>query len=113
MDRASRTKRGIEYRVYKGIKENGAVFSRPNPMGKGAECKLSRGFRGNENLRCRTPVQIKTTRLKSVNPETVNPIVNLYRKRKHSIRQIAPPMVDRRAPDGLYGGDKMDPWNSA
>jgi N,N'-diacetylchitobiose phosphorylase len=32
-------------RVYKGIKENGAIFSHPNPWAVVAECKLGRGDR--------------------------------------------------------------------
>jgi N,N'-diacetylchitobiose phosphorylase len=32
-------------RVYKGIKENGAIFSHPNPWAIVAECKLGRGDR--------------------------------------------------------------------
>jgi N,N'-diacetylchitobiose phosphorylase len=32
-------------RVYKGVKENGAIFSHPNPWAVIAECKLGRGER--------------------------------------------------------------------
>jgi N,N'-diacetylchitobiose phosphorylase len=34
---------GYLTRVYKGIKENGAIFSHPNPWAMVAECKLGRG----------------------------------------------------------------------
>ncbi len=34
---------GYVTRVYKGIKENGAIFSHPNPWAMVAECKLGRG----------------------------------------------------------------------
>jgi N,N'-diacetylchitobiose phosphorylase len=34
---------GYVTRVYKGIKENGAIFSHPNPWAMIAECKLGRG----------------------------------------------------------------------
>ncbi|MBI2429322.1 MAG: N,N'-diacetylchitobiose phosphorylase, partial [Ignavibacteriales bacterium] len=34
---------GYLTRVYKGIKENGAIFSHPNPWATIAECKLGRG----------------------------------------------------------------------
>jgi N,N'-diacetylchitobiose phosphorylase len=34
---------GFVARVYKGIKENGAIFSHPNPWAVIAECKLGRG----------------------------------------------------------------------
>ena len=34
---------GYLTRVYKGIKENGAIFSHPNPWAMIAECKLGRG----------------------------------------------------------------------
>ncbi len=34
---------GYVTRVYKGIKENGAIFSHPNPWAVVAECKLGRG----------------------------------------------------------------------
>ncbi len=34
---------GFVTRVYKGIKENGAIFSHPNPWAWIAECKLGRG----------------------------------------------------------------------
>ena len=34
---------GFVTRVYKGIKENGAIFSHPNPWAVIAECKLGRG----------------------------------------------------------------------
>lgn len=36
---------GYVTRVYKGIKENGAIFSHPNPWAVIAECKLGRGNR--------------------------------------------------------------------
>lgn len=36
---------GFITRVYKGIKENGAIFSHPNPWAWVAECKLGRGDR--------------------------------------------------------------------
>lgn len=36
---------GFVTRVYKGLKENGAVFSHPNPWAWAAECKLGRGDR--------------------------------------------------------------------
>jgi N,N'-diacetylchitobiose phosphorylase len=36
---------GYVTRVYKGIKENGAIFSHPNPWAIVAECKLGRGER--------------------------------------------------------------------
>ena len=36
---------GFVTRVYKGIKENGAVFSHPNPWAWAAECMLGRGDR--------------------------------------------------------------------
>jgi N,N'-diacetylchitobiose phosphorylase len=36
---------GFVARVYKGIKENGAIFSHPNPWAVIAECKLGRGER--------------------------------------------------------------------
>jgi N,N'-diacetylchitobiose phosphorylase len=36
---------GYVTRVYKGIKENGAIFSHPNPWAIAAECKLGRGDR--------------------------------------------------------------------
>jgi N,N'-diacetylchitobiose phosphorylase len=36
---------GFVTRVYKGIKENGAIFSHPNPWAVIAECKLGRGDR--------------------------------------------------------------------
>ena len=36
---------GFVTRVYKGIKENGAIFSHPNPWAWVAECKLGRGDR--------------------------------------------------------------------
>jgi N,N'-diacetylchitobiose phosphorylase len=36
---------GFMGRVYKGIKENGAIFSHPNPWAVIAECKLGRGSR--------------------------------------------------------------------
>jgi N,N'-diacetylchitobiose phosphorylase len=36
---------GYVTRVYKGIKENGAIFSHPNPWAVVAECKLGRGDR--------------------------------------------------------------------
>ena len=36
---------GYVTRVYKGIKENGAIFSHPNPWAVVAECKLGRGNR--------------------------------------------------------------------
>jgi len=36
---------GFVGRVYKGVKENGAIFSHPNPWAVIAECKLGRGDR--------------------------------------------------------------------
>ena len=39
---------GYVTRVYKGIKENGAIFSHPNPWAMIAECKLGRGARAME-----------------------------------------------------------------
>jgi N,N'-diacetylchitobiose phosphorylase len=39
---------GYVTRVYKGIKENGAIFSHPNPWAMVAECKLGRGSRAME-----------------------------------------------------------------
>ena len=39
---------GYVTRVYKGIKENGAIFSHPNPWAVVAECKLGRGGRAME-----------------------------------------------------------------
>lgn len=36
---------GFVGRVYKGVKENGAIFSHPNPWAVVAECKLGRGAR--------------------------------------------------------------------
>ncbi len=36
---------GFVGRVYKGVKENGAIFSHPNPWAVIAECKLGRGER--------------------------------------------------------------------
>ena len=36
---------GFVGRVYKGVKENGAIFSHPNPWAIIAECKLGRGDR--------------------------------------------------------------------
>lgn len=39
---------GYVTRVYRGIKENGAIFSHPNPWAVVAECKLGRGARAME-----------------------------------------------------------------
>jgi N,N'-diacetylchitobiose phosphorylase len=39
---------GYVTRVYRGIKENGAIFSHPNPWAMIAECKLGRGDRAME-----------------------------------------------------------------
>jgi N,N'-diacetylchitobiose phosphorylase len=39
---------GYVTRVYRGIKENGAIFSHPNPWAMVAECKLGRGDRAME-----------------------------------------------------------------
>ena len=39
---------GYVTRVYRGIKENGAIFSHPNPWAIVAECKLGRGKRAME-----------------------------------------------------------------
>jgi len=39
---------GYITRVYKGVKENGAIFSHPNPWAVIAECKLGRGNRAME-----------------------------------------------------------------
>ncbi len=39
---------GYVTRVYRGIKENGAIFSHPNPWAVVAECKLGRGTRAME-----------------------------------------------------------------
>lgn len=39
---------GFVTRVYPGLKENGAVFSHPNPWAWAAECKLGRGDRAME-----------------------------------------------------------------
>jgi N,N'-diacetylchitobiose phosphorylase len=39
---------GYVTRVYRGIKENGAIFSHPNPWAIVAECKLGRGSRAME-----------------------------------------------------------------
>ncbi|HXX63870.1 MAG TPA: N,N'-diacetylchitobiose phosphorylase [Bacteroidota bacterium] len=39
---------GYVTRVYRGIKENGAIFSHPNPWAMVAECKLGRGSRAME-----------------------------------------------------------------
>ncbi len=39
---------GFVTRVYPGIKENGAIFSHPNPWAWAAECKLGRGDRAME-----------------------------------------------------------------
>ncbi|MEW6510793.1 MAG: N,N'-diacetylchitobiose phosphorylase, partial [Bacteroidota bacterium] len=39
---------GYVTRVYRGIKENGAIFSHPNPWAVVAECKLGRGNRAME-----------------------------------------------------------------
>lgn len=39
---------GYITRVYKGVKENGAIFSHPNPWAIIAECKLGRGARAME-----------------------------------------------------------------
>ena len=39
---------GYVTRVYRGIKENGAIFSHPNPWAVVAECKLGRGDRAME-----------------------------------------------------------------
>lgn len=39
---------GFVTRVYPGVKENGAVFSHPNPWAWAAECKLGRGDRAME-----------------------------------------------------------------
>jgi len=39
---------GYVTRVYRGIKENGAIFSHPNPWAWVAECKLGRGTRAVE-----------------------------------------------------------------
>jgi N,N'-diacetylchitobiose phosphorylase len=39
---------GYITRVYRGIKENGAIFSHPNPWAWVAECKLGRGTRAME-----------------------------------------------------------------
>lgn len=39
---------GFVTRVYKGLKENGAIFSHPNPWAWAAECELGRGSRAVE-----------------------------------------------------------------
>ena len=39
---------GFVTRVYKGLKENGAIFSHPNPWAWAAECVLGRGDRAME-----------------------------------------------------------------
>lgn len=39
---------GFVTRVYPGVKENGAIFSHPNPWAWAAECKLGRGDRAME-----------------------------------------------------------------
>ena len=46
---------GYITRVYKGIKENGAIFSHPNPWAIVAECKLGRGDRAMEYYNSQLP----------------------------------------------------------
>ena len=46
---------GFVTRVYPGIKENGAVFSHPNPWVWGAECRMGHGNRAMEYYRALTP----------------------------------------------------------
>ncbi|MFH0992694.1 MAG: N,N'-diacetylchitobiose phosphorylase [bacterium] len=46
---------GYITRVYKGIKENGAIFSHPNPWAMIAECKLGRGSRAMEYYNAMLP----------------------------------------------------------
>ncbi len=53
---------GFVGRVYKGIKENAAIFSHPNPWAVIAECKLGRGEPGNEVLRLACCPTTRTTR---------------------------------------------------
>ena len=36
---------GFVTRVYPGLKENGSIFSHPNPWAWAAECRLGRGDR--------------------------------------------------------------------
>ena len=52
---------GYVTRVYKGIKENGAIFSHPNPWAVVAECKLGRGEPRHEILRLRPCPTTRTT----------------------------------------------------
>ena len=40
--------KGVISRVYPGVKENGAIFSHPNPWAWAAECVLGRGNRAME-----------------------------------------------------------------
>ena len=46
---------GFVTRVYPGIKENGSIFSHPNPWVWGAECRLGHGNQAMEYYRALTP----------------------------------------------------------
>jgi len=48
---------GFVTRVYKGIKENGSIFSHPNPWAIIAECMLGRGERALEYYRAMNPYE--------------------------------------------------------
>ena len=43
---------GFVTRVYPGVKENGSIFSHPNPWAWAAECRLGKRRPGHEILPC-------------------------------------------------------------
>ena len=98
---------GFVTRVYKGIKENAAIFSHPNPWAVIAECKLGRGERAMKFYDSLLPAnQNDMIEIREAEPYSYCQFV--MGRGPHGLRPGAASVAHRQRRMELHGGDALD-----
>ncbi len=103
---------GFVTRVYKGIKENAAIFSHPNPWAVIAECKLGRGARAMKFYDALLPYN-QNDRIEVRRGRTVFVLPVRDGARSHRLWPRAPSMANRQRRLELHRGDALDSGSAA
>ena len=98
---------GFMGRVYKGIKENAAIFSHPNPWAVIAECKLGRGDRAMKFYDSLLAVQPERHD-RNPRSRTLFLLPVRHGKRSHGLRPRPASLAHRKRWLELHGSDSLD-----
>lgn len=100
---------GFITRVYPGVKENGAIFSHPNPWAWAAECVLGRGNRAMEYYNSLCPYnQNDMIEIREAEPYL---IASLSWEKTILLRKSETSVYDRKWRMVIFLSDKIYAWN--